>query len=140
MISHLGHQSFLNIENLWEQLSKVINEYQRIVENKKKQYEYLKEQDNIYQTYTVKYSKIYFELQNTIESLKFKIQILSQEKKEQIGKLKIKDINIKEKYKNIKYKFNMSQMIDTSQLKKLTVISNEVLKVRKYLLNYFFFF
>lgn len=140
MISHLGHQSFLNIENLWEQLSKVINEYQRIVENKKKQYEYLKEQDNIYQTCTVKYSKIYFELQNTIESLKFKIQILSQEKKEQIGKLKIKDINIKEKYKNIKYKFNMSQMIDTSQLKKLTVISNEVLKVRKYLLNYFFFF
>lgn len=140
MISHLGHQSFLNIENLWEQLSKVINEYQRIVENQKKQYEYLKEQDNIYQTCTVKYSKIYFELQNTIESLKFKIQILSQEKKEQIGKLKIKDINIKEKYKNIKYKFNMSQMIDTSQLKKLTVISNEVLKVRKYLLNYFFFF
>lgn len=140
MISHLGNQSFLNIENLWEQLSKVINEYQRIVENKKKQYEYLKEQDNIYQTCTVKYSKIYFELQNTIESLKFKIQILSQEKKEQIGKLKIKDINIKEKYKNIKYKFNMNQMIDTSQLKKLTVISNEVLKVRKYLLNYFFFF
>lgn len=140
MVSHLGHQSFLNIENLWEQLSKVINEYQRIVENKKKQYEYLKEQDNIYQTCTVKYSKVYFELQNTIESLKFKIQILSQEKKEQIGKLKIKDINIKEKHKNIKYKFNMSQMIDTSQLKKLTVISNEVLKVRKYLLNYFFFF
>ncbi|XP_031773508.1 dynein regulatory complex subunit 2 [Apis florea] len=135
MVSHLGHQSFLNIENLWEQLSKVINEYQRIVENKKKQYEYLKEQDNIYQTCTVKYSKVYFELQNTIESLKFKIQILSQEKKEQIGKLKIKDINIKEKHKNIKYKFNMSQMIDTSQLKKLTVISNEVLKHLKRILE-----
>lgn len=135
MVSHLVHQSFLNIEDLWEQLCKVINEYQRIVENKKKQYEYLKEQDDIYQMCTIKYSKVYLQLQNTIESLKFKIQILSETKKEQIEKLKIKDINIKEKYKNIKYKFNMTQMIDTSQLKKLTVISNEVLKVRKYLLT-----
>lgn len=135
MVSHLVHQSFLNIEDLWEQLCKVINEYQRIVENKKKQYEYLKKQDDIYQICTIKYSKVYLQLQNTIESLKFKIQILSETKKEQIEKLKIKDINIKEKYKNIKYKFNMTQMIDTSQLKKLTVISNEVLKVRKYLLT-----
>lgn len=134
MVSHLVHKSFLNIEDLWEQLSKVINEYQRTIENKKKQYDYLKEQDDIYQTCTIKYSKVYLQLQNTIESLKFKIQILSQKKKEQIEKLKIKDINIKEKYKNIKYKFNMTQMIDTSQLKKLIVISNEVLKVRKYLL------
>lgn len=135
MVSHLVHQSFLNIEDLWEQLCKVINEYQQIVENKKKQYEYLKKQDDIYQICTIKYSKVYLQLQNTIESLKFKIQILSETKKEQIEKLKIKDINIKEKYKNIKYKFNMTQMIDTSQLKKLTVISNEVLKVRKYLLT-----
>lgn len=135
MVSHLVHQSFLNIEDLWEQLCKVINEYQRIVENKKKQYEYLKEQDDIYQTCTIKYSKVYLQLQNTIESLKFKIQTLSEKKKEQIEKLKIKDINIKEKYKNIKYEFNMTQMIDSSQLKKLTVTSNEVLKVRKYLLT-----
>lgn len=134
MVSHLVHKSFLNIEDLWEQLCKVINEYQRTIENKKKQYDYLKEQDDIYQTCTIKYSKVYLQLQNTIESLKFKIQILSQKKKEQIEKLKIKDINIKEKYKNIKYEFNMTQMIDTSQLKKLIVISNEVLKVRKYLL------
>lgn len=133
------HQSFLNIEDLWEQLCKVINEYQRIVENKKKQYEYLKEQDDIYQTCTIKYSKVYLQLQNTIESLKFKIQTLSEKKKEQIEKLKIKDINIKEKYKNIKYEFNMTQMIDTSQLKKLTVTSNEVLKVRKYLLTIIIF-
>lgn len=139
MVSHLVHQSFLNIEDLWEQLCKVINEYQRIVENKKKQYEYLKEQDDIYQTCTIKYSKVYLQLQNTIESLKFKIQTLSEKKKEQIEKLKIKDINIKEKYKNIKYEFNMTQMIDTSQLKKLTVTSNEVLKVRKYLLTIIIF-
>lgn len=139
MVSHLVHQSFLNIEDLWEQLCKVINEYQRLVENKKKQYEYLKEQDDIYQTCTIKYSKVYLQLQNTIESLKFKIQTLSEKKKEQIEKLKIKDINIKEKYKNIKYEFNMTQMIDTSQLKKLTVTSNEVLKVRKYLLTIIIF-
>lgn len=139
MVSHLVHQSFLNIEDLWEQLCKVINEYQRIVENKKKQYEYLKEQDDIYQTCTIKYSKVYLQLQNIIESLKFKIQTLSEKKKEQIEKLKIKDINIKEKYKNIKYEFNMTQMIDSSQLKKLTVTSNEVLKVRKYLLTIIIF-
>lgn len=139
MVSHLVHQSFLNIEDLWEQLCKVINEYQRIVENKKKQYEYLKEQDDIYQTCTIKYSKVYLQLQNTIESLKFKIQTLSEKKKEQIEKLKIKDINIKERYKNIKYEFNMTQMIDSSQLKKLTVTSNEVLKVRKYLLTIIIF-
>ncbi|XP_043796946.1 dynein regulatory complex subunit 2 [Apis laboriosa] len=135
MVSHLVHKSFLNIEDLWEQLCKVINEYQRTIENKKKQYDYLKEQDDIYQTCTIKYSKVYLQLQNTIESLKFKIQILSQKKKEQIEKLKIKDINIKEKYKNIKYEFNMTQMIDTSQLKKLIVISNEVLKHLKRILE-----
>ncbi|OAD59359.1 Coiled-coil domain-containing protein 65 [Eufriesea mexicana] len=128
MTSDLVDQSSVQIENLWEELQRIIKEYQRIVENKKKQYEYLKEQDDTSQMCISQYPNVHLQLQNVIESLKFNIQLLSQKKNEQIAKLKVKDINIKEKYKNIKHEFTVTQTIDISQLKRLTVVSNNVLK------------
>ncbi|KAF3423455.1 hypothetical protein E2986_10533 [Frieseomelitta varia] len=126
--SHFIHQAFLKIEKFWEQLCRIINEYQRIIENKKKQYEYLKEQDDVHQMCLLQYPKIYLQLQNIIETLKVNVRILSEKRKVQIAKLKRKDINIQERYKNIKYKFTVTQMISSVQLKKLIVRSNEVLK------------
>ncbi|KOX74625.1 Coiled-coil domain-containing protein 65 [Melipona quadrifasciata] len=128
MASDFIHQAFLKIEKFWEQLSRIINEYQRIVENKKKQYEYLKKQDDVHQMYILQYPEIYLQLQNIIETLKVNVRILSQKRKVQIAELKMKDINIQKRYKNIKYKFTVTQMIGSVQLKKLIVRSNEVLK------------
>ncbi|KAK1123299.1 hypothetical protein K0M31_008919, partial [Melipona bicolor] len=128
MASDFIHQAFLKIEKFWEQLCRIINEYQRIVENKKKQYEYLKKQDDVHQMYILQYPEIYLQLQNIIETLKVNARILSQKRKVQIAELKMKDINIQKRYKNIKYKFTVTQMIGSVQLKKLTVRSNEVLK------------
>ncbi|CAL7948712.1 unnamed protein product [Xylocopa violacea] len=126
--SDLVHQSFLNIEYLWEQLCKTINEYKKIIENKKKQYEYLKEQDVIYQMSTLQYLKIHIQSQNIIESLKLNTQMLSEEKKEKIIKLKIKDKHLREKLKNIKYDFATTETVVFSQLKKLSVTSNNAIK------------
>lgn len=130
MASDFIHQAFLKIEKFWEQLCRIINEYERIVENKKNQYEYLKEQDDMHQIYILQYPKIYLQLQNTIEFLKVNVRILSQKRGVQIANIKIKNINIHERYKNIKYKFTVTEMIGSVQLKKLIVRSNEVLKVR----------
>ncbi|XP_048264977.1 dynein regulatory complex subunit 2 [Bombus terrestris] len=128
MTSNLLHQSFSNIEKFWEQLYKIINEYQRIVENKRTQYEYLKEQDNIHRMCILRYPKVCLQLQSIIESLKGNVHILSQKRNEKIAKLQITDIKIKEKYKNIKYELTITQMINSVQLKKLAIKSNEVLK------------
>lgn len=133
MTSNLLHQSFSNVEKFWEQLNRIINEYQRIVENKRTQYEYLKEQDNIHRMCILRYPKVCLQLQSIIESLKGNIHILSQKRNEKIAKLQITDIKIKEKYKNIKYELTITQMINSVQLKKLAIKSNEVLKVRKHM-------
>ncbi|XP_076750547.1 dynein regulatory complex subunit 2 [Xylocopa sonorina] len=126
--SDLVHQSFLNIEYLWEQLCKTINEYQKIIENRKKQYEYLKEQDIINQMSTLQYLKIHAQSQNIIESLKVNTQMLLEKKKEKIIKLNIKDKYLREKLKNIKYGFSITETVVFSQLKKLSVTSNNVIK------------
>ncbi|XP_015434248.1 PREDICTED: coiled-coil domain-containing protein 65-like [Dufourea novaeangliae] len=126
--SNLTHQSSENMENLWDQLHKTLTEYERVTKNKRKQYEYLKEQDNIYQLCILQYPKTHILLQNVIESLKHNIQVLTLKRKEQVANLKITDAVAKMKIKNIKQYFAMTQAIDFLQLKKLTVASNDVLK------------
>ncbi|CAD1469321.1 unnamed protein product, partial [Heterotrigona itama] len=126
--SDFKYQAFLKVEKFWEQLCRIINECQRIVENKKKQYEYLKEQDDVHQMCILQYPKIYLQLQDITETLKVNIRILSQKRKVQIAKLKMKDTNIRERYKDIKYKFTVTRMIDSVRLKKMIVRSNEVLR------------
>lgn len=118
------------MENLWEQLNKVLTEYERITKNKRKQYEYLKEQDNIHQLYILQYPKVHLQLQNVIDTLKHNIQTISLKKEEEIAKLKTKDIDIKERIKNIKQQFTAIQVVHLSQLKKLTMSSNNILWVK----------
>ncbi|XP_017790873.1 PREDICTED: coiled-coil domain-containing protein 65-like, partial [Habropoda laboriosa] len=91
-------------------------------------YEYLKEQNDANQTCILQYPKVHLKLQTVIESLKHNIEILSQNRKERITKLKIKDKDVKKRFRNIKHEFSVTQMVDSSQLKKLIVTSNEILR------------
>ncbi|XP_076625149.1 dynein regulatory complex subunit 2 [Colletes latitarsis] len=130
--SNLVYQSFVNMDNIWVQLNKVLTEYERMTKDKKKQYEYLREQENIHQQHVLQYPEVHLQLQNVVESLKRDIEILSFKRKEQIAKHKAKDTDIKKKIQNIKQQFTTIQVVDYSRLKKLIVLSNDVLlKLRK---------
>ncbi|XP_054016777.1 dynein regulatory complex subunit 2 [Hylaeus anthracinus] len=125
--SNLVHRSLVNMENLWEQLNKVLTEYERMTRHKIKQYEYLKGQDNIHQLYVSQYHKVHLQLQNVVESLKHDTQALSSKRESEISKLQTKDIDLKKKIRNVKQQFTAVQTVDLLQLKKLTVTSNDVL-------------
>nr|XP_012143523.1 PREDICTED: coiled-coil domain-containing protein 65 [Megachile rotundata] len=126
--SNLMSQSFLKIESLWDQLYKTINEYERITENKRKQYEYLKQQDITHQISIQQYPKTYLQLQNAIENLKCSMEMLSLKRNNYITRLKEKETDMNNKFKNIKYNIASMQMIDSFQMKKLIITSNEVFK------------
>ncbi|XP_078036878.1 dynein regulatory complex subunit 2 [Augochlora pura] len=127
-MSNLLSTSSENIKHLWEQLNGTLAEYERVTINKKKQYEYLKERDSIYQQCILKYPKIHLQLQNAAESLKCNIQILSLKRNDRVENLKRKNAYIKKKSKDMKQCFATTQAIDFMQLKKLTVFSNDAIK------------
>nr|XP_033322774.1 dynein regulatory complex subunit 2 [Megalopta genalis] len=135
-MSNLLRISSENIEHLWEQLNGTLVEYERVTMNKKKQYEYLKKQDSIYQQCILQYPKIHLQLQNAAESLKYNIQILSLKRDDRVGNLKKKNSYMKKRSKDMKQCFTAAQAIDFVQLKKLTVFSNDAIKVTQYI---FFF-
>lgn len=118
------------MEYIWKEMNEVISKYEQVTENKKKQYEYLKVQDNTHQLYILQYPKAHIQLQDIIKSLKYSIQILLLRRQKRIEKLKVQNVEIKEKLKSITHKLTVIQVIDSLQLKKLTVASNVVLKVR----------
>lgn len=118
------------MEYIWKEMNEVISKYEQVTENKKKQYEYLKVQDNTHQLYILQHPKAHIQLQDIIKSLKYSIQILLLRRQKRIEKLKVQNVEIKEKLKSITHKLTVIQVIDSLQLKKLTVASNVVLKVR----------
>ncbi|XP_076646000.1 dynein regulatory complex subunit 2 [Halictus rubicundus] len=128
VMSNLIHISSQNVKNFWEQLNRTLAEYERVTQNKKKQYEYLKEQDSMYQQCILQYPKLHLQLQNTAESLQCNVQILSSKRDERIGNLQMKNAHIKKETKHMKQYFSTVQTIDYVQLKKLTVFSNDALK------------
>ncbi|XP_076289013.1 dynein regulatory complex subunit 2 [Lasioglossum baleicum] len=128
VMSNLIHISSQNLKNLWEQLNRTLIEYERVTKNKKKQYEYLKEQDSVYQQCILQYPKVQLQLQNAAENLRCNIQILSLKRDEQVGNLKMKNAHIKKETRDMKQYFSTVQAVDYVQLKKLTVFSNDALK------------
>ena len=118
------------MEYVWKEMNEVISKYEQVTENKKKQYEYLKVQDNTHQLYILQCPEAHIQLQDIVKSLKYSIQILLLRREKRIAKLKVQNIEIKEKIKSITHKLTVIQLIDSLQLKKLTVASNVVLKVR----------
>lgn len=135
-MSNLIHISSQNVKNLWEQLNRTLIEYESVTKNKKKQYEYLKEQDSVHQQCILQYPKVQLHLQNATENLRCNIQILSLKRDEQVGNLKMKNARIKKETRDMKQYFGTVQAVDYVQLKKLTVFSNDALKVKQYILSF----
>jgi len=117
------------IEKLWQQLTEMITEYQNSTEDKRKQYEYLKEQDDAHRVDTAQYPKLYVHLQDIIKSLKQDVHALSQRRQQRITELKDQIVRMKKRIENLRRDFSVSQMLDATQLKKLIIVSTNIVKV-----------
>lgn len=128
------HYVSSEIEKLWRQLNETIIEYEKNTGDKRKQYEYLKEQDDAHRVDVMQYPKLQTQLQNMITSLKQDTHVLSQKRKRSIMELNDRIVCLRKKAENLRQIFSVNQVLDTTQLKKLTIISSSVLKVK--ILNY----
>lgn len=128
------HYVSSEIEKLWRQLNETIIEYEKNTGDKRKQYEYLKEQDDAHRVDVTQYPKLQTQLQNTIKSLKQDTHVLSRKREQSITELNDRIVCTRKKAENLKRIFSMNQVLDTTQLKKLTIMSISILKVK--ILNY----
>lgn len=117
------------VEELWRQLNETINEYENNTGDKRKQYEYLKEQDDAHHASVAQYPKLQIQLQDTIKNLKQDTNMLSQKREYSITEYKDQIVQMKKKIESLRQEFSMTQMLDATQLKKLTIINTSVLKV-----------
>lgn len=122
------------IEKLWRQLNETITEYEKNTGDKRKQYEYLKEQDDAHRVDVMQYPKLQIQLQNTITNLKQDTYVLLQKRKRSVTEFNDRIVCMRKKAENLRQIFSVNQVLDTTQLKKLTIISSSVLKVK--ILNY----
>lgn len=123
------HYVSYEVEELWQQLNETIIEYEKNTGDKRKQYEYLKEQDDVHRTDVAQYPKLQAQLQSTIKSLKQDMHALSQKREQSIKELNYQIVHLRKRAENMRQIFSMNQVLDTTQLKKLTIISSSVLKV-----------
>lgn len=116
------------VEELWRQFNETITEYENNTGDKRKQYEYLKEQDDVHHANVVQYPKLQIQLQGTIKNLKQDTYTLSQKREHNITEYKDQIVQMKKRTESLRQTFSMTQMLDATQLKKLTIISTSVLK------------
>lgn len=119
------------IEKLWRQLNETIIEYEKSTRDKRKQYEYLKEQDDAHHADVAQYPRLHTQLQSTIKNLKQDIQVLSQKREQTITELKDHIMRMEKRLQSLRQGLSMARMLDATQLKKLTIISASILKVKE---------
>lgn len=119
------------VEELWQQLNKTITEYENATDDKRKKYKYLKQQDNSHSLDIVAQSpKLHIHLQSTIKNLKQDLYTLTQKQEHSITELKDQITLMNRKIHSLRQKSAMTRILDATQLKKLTIISGNVLKVK----------
>lgn len=129
-LSRLVQNASNEIEKLWQQLTETITEYENDTEDKRKQYEYLREQDDAHRADAAQYPKLHAHLQGTIKSLKQGIHELSRKRQRRITELGDEILHTRKRIESLRQDFSVSQMLDAAQLKKLTIVSSSVLKVK----------
>lgn len=117
------------IEGMWRQLDEIITEYENSTSDKRKQFEYLKEQDDAYRMDMAQYPRMQMQLQSLIKNLKRDIYVLSQKREQRIEELEDQIARMRETTQSLRHEFLVVQMLDATQIKKLTVISINILKV-----------
>lgn len=129
-MSRLMQYASNEAERLWQQINETISEYENRTEDKRKQYEYLKEQDKAHRDGTAQYPKLQMQLQSAIKNLKQDTCVLSQKREQSVTKLKDQIAHMRKTAENLRHALSTTQMLDTTNLKKLTIISGGVLKVK----------
>ncbi|XP_028047432.1 dynein regulatory complex subunit 2 [Monomorium pharaonis] len=127
-LSRLMYYVSNEIEELWQQLNETIIKYEKNTGNKRKQFEYLKEQDDVHRADVAQYPKLQAQLQSTIKNLKQDTHTLSQKREQTIKELNHQIVQLRKRAEDMRQIFSVNQVLDTTQLKKLTIISASVLK------------
>ncbi|KAF7395584.1 hypothetical protein HZH68_009634 [Vespula germanica] len=128
MMLELQNNISIKIESLSKQLNEIMLEYNRTTETKRKQYEFLKEQDDANFAEMTQYPKLSTQLQNTINTVKNEIENLLEKRKFSISELKYQMKFMKNKSLVIKKNFRTNQILESIQLKKLSIVCNNVIK------------
>lgn len=129
-MSRLMHYISNEVQDMWRQLNETIIEYEKNTGDKRKQYEYLKEQDDVHRADVAQYPKLQTQLQSAIKILKQDMYALSQKREQSITKLNDWIVRMRKRVESLRQIFSMNQVLDATQLKKLTIISTSVLKVK----------
>ncbi|XP_033226313.1 dynein regulatory complex subunit 2-like [Belonocnema kinseyi] len=119
-------ESIMDIRSL--ELQKVIFDYESSTETKRKQYEYLKEQDDANSLEAAQFPKLHSQLSETVENLKNEIHNLKREREESISELKSQMERLSTRIWKLRQEITLMQTIDALQLKKLSARSGEVIK------------
>ncbi|XP_043470631.1 dynein regulatory complex subunit 2-like [Leptopilina heterotoma] len=119
-------ESLMEIENL--ELQKVISSYESSTESKRKQYEYLKEQDEANIHEFAQFPKIHTQLFESVENLKNQLHTMKRESDETIDELKSQLERLSNKIWKLRQNLKLMQTIDTLQLKRLSVTSGNIIK------------
>ncbi|XP_011694704.1 PREDICTED: coiled-coil domain-containing protein 65 [Wasmannia auropunctata] len=127
-LSRLMHYVSNEIEELWRKLNETIIEYEKNSGDKRKQYEYLKEQDDAYRADMAQYPKLQTQLQNMIKNLKQDTHVLSQKREQSIVELNNQIVHMRKRTESLRQIFSVNQMLDITQLKKFTIISASIVK------------
>ena len=111
------------------ELQKVISDYESSTESKRKQYEYLKEQDDLNSFEIMQFPKLHLQLLETVENLKNETHTLQLEREESIFELKNQLERLSTRIWKLRQEMKLNQTIDALQLKRLSVTSSTVIKV-----------
>ena len=127
MILKTRVESMIQIQSL--ELQKVISDYESSTESKRKQYEYLKEQDDLNSFEIMQFPKLHLQLLETVENLKNETHTLQLEREESIFELKNQLERLSTRIWKLRQEMKLNQTIDALQLKRLSVTSSTVIKV-----------
>lgn len=116
------------LEELWRQLDYIIREYEVSTESKRKQYEYLKEQDDTARSEAAQFPRLQSHLQSTIEILKGNQEKLANERYGRIEELRSQAERLNNRIWKSRQDVRMNQTLDAIQLKRSSVLSGKVIK------------
>ena len=116
------------MEDLWHRLNTVISDYEVSTESKRKQYDYLKEQDDAARTESSQFPRLQSHLQSTIEILKDNHQKLTNDRYTRIADLKSQAEELNQRIWKSRQEVRINQTMDAVQLKRSSVLSGSVIK------------
>ncbi|KAI4482678.1 hypothetical protein M0804_008531 [Polistes exclamans] len=128
MMLELKNKISIKVENLSKQLNEIMLEYNTTTEIKRKKYELLKEQDDANLAEMTQYPKLITQLQNKINTVKNDTESLLEKRESSITELRCQMKFTSHKSLTVKKNFRTDQILQSEQLKKLSIVCNTVIK------------